>query len=86
MSTLVAVYNSDGCVGRCDAKCYNAKGDKCTCICGGANHGKGMRQAVENTARLASKWIDEYCREHPGTTAQLSLDLAYPQEVAHDSG
>lgn len=24
MTTLLAVYDSDGCVGRCDAKCYDA--------------------------------------------------------------
>lgn len=27
---------------RCDSRCYNAKGDHCTCICGGKNHGKGQ--------------------------------------------
>lgn len=47
--TLIAVYNSDGCVGRCDAKCYNATSHECDCICGGANHGAGQQQAVANT-------------------------------------
>ena len=23
----------------CDSKCHEAKGDKCTCICGGKYHG-----------------------------------------------
>jgi len=49
MTTLIAVYNSSGLVGRCDAKCYNAKHPVCTCICGGANHGQGLQKAVENT-------------------------------------
>lgn len=50
MTTLIAVYNSDGCVGRCDAKCYMATGwtTRCTCICGGANHGAGEMRAREN--------------------------------------
>jgi hypothetical protein len=26
---------------RCDARCHHAKGDKCRCICGGRNHGRG---------------------------------------------
>ncbi len=30
--TLFAVYNSEGCVGRCDAKCYNATSGDCTCV------------------------------------------------------
>lgn len=25
---------------QCDERCWNAKGDKCHCVCGGANHGK----------------------------------------------
>jgi hypothetical protein len=51
MATLIAVYNSDGCVGRCDATCYNAKHKKCTCICGGKNHGVGQYQAEWNIMR-----------------------------------
>ena len=64
--TLIAVYNSDGCVGRCDAKCYNATSDECTCICGGANHGAGKQQAVENTRELVDTWIDDWKDKHPG--------------------
>ena len=30
---------------QCDSRCLNAKGNDCTCSCGGANHGKG--HAVE---------------------------------------
>jgi hypothetical protein len=26
---------------KCDARCTNAKGHKCECSCGGANHGRG---------------------------------------------
>lgn len=33
---------------RCDAKCYNAKGKKCKCICGAINHGKVIDFAIEN--------------------------------------
>ena len=34
----IAVRHSDTVV--CDAKCYNAKSDGCTCSCDGENHGK----------------------------------------------
>lgn len=48
MSTLIAVYNSEGCVGRCDAKCHDATSSGCHCICGGTNHGVGHDQAERN--------------------------------------
>jgi len=31
MTTLIAVYTSDGCAGRCDARCYNAAEAACEC-------------------------------------------------------
>lgn len=60
MATLIAVYNSEGLVGRCDARCYNADGGRCECICGGANHGKGHAKAAENVARQAREMIEAY--------------------------
>jgi hypothetical protein len=63
MTTLIAVYNSEGCVGRCDAKCYNAQSLECDCICGGANHGAGIDKAVENTREMVENWIPEYAKE-----------------------
>lgn len=69
MATLIAVYDSDGCVGRCDARCYNAKHDHCNCVCGGKNHQKGFAQAVENVRELAEKeldaCIDAYLAQRP---------------------
>ncbi|MCG3209846.1 MAG: hypothetical protein FOGNACKC_03473 [Anaerolineae bacterium] len=63
MTTLIAVYTSDGCVGRCDAKCYNATSAECDCVCGGANHGAGFQQAAENTRQMASDWLQRYAQE-----------------------
>ena len=39
MATLTAVYSSEGCIGRCDARCYEAYDRRRTCICGGRKHG-----------------------------------------------
>ena len=58
MTTLIAVHNSEGCVGRCDAKCYEAHEPDCDCICGGGNHGVGLRQ--ENVAELAGMEREVY--------------------------
>ena len=41
---LIEVWNSEGLVGRCDARCYNAKEVHCECICGGKNHGAGLQR------------------------------------------
>jgi transketolase len=52
MTTVLAVYNSEGCVGRCDANCHQARSADCDCICGGKNHGKGLQQAIANNHEL----------------------------------
>ena len=67
MSTLIAVYNSEGCQGRCDAKCYDAIGDDCDCICGGLNHGKGIQTATKNLSQVIEKMdenLDLFCEQH----------------------
>jgi len=52
MTTIIIRKNKDGVViGRCDARCYNAKGKKCHCVCGGDNHGKGLNAAIMQTSR-----------------------------------
>jgi hypothetical protein len=58
--TLIAIYNSEGCVGRCDAQCYDAKHLDCDCVCGGANHGKGEAQAMANTIAHGRRWAREF--------------------------
>lgn len=73
MTTLIAMYNSDGCVGRCDAKCYEATDPQCTCICGGANHGAGRAQAFENTRVMADKWIQAVKEKDPDLVARFEV-------------
>ncbi len=59
MTALIAVYTGDGCAGRCDAKCYNAWGPECHCICQGANHGAGKQEAIDNTREMAESWLED---------------------------
>lgn len=79
MTALISVYNSDGCVGRCDAKCYDADSDECDCICGGKNHGAGLAAARENTAELAEGWLERWAESQgldvKGLTASAQGDL-----------
>lgn len=69
--TLIHVGNSSGTVGRCDAKCYDATGPDCDCICGGRNHGKGLEPAVDN----ARECFAEILKEHPEATPWLDSSL-----------
>jgi hypothetical protein len=90
MTTLITVGNSSGVVGRCDAKCYNAKGGRCKCVCGGANHGAGLAAAQENTNAHAAEWIKTFSQENPHLNiicaeASLSLPL-FSSEREADNG
>lgn len=42
LKSIKGTYSKDH---KCDARCLNARGHKCTCSCGGMNHGR--RYAVE---------------------------------------
>ena len=59
MTTLIEVRDKDGhLTRRCDARCYNAKGPKCRCVCDGVNHGVGLIEAKAWT-RLCSIYLKE---------------------------
>jgi hypothetical protein len=73
VTTLIAVYNSEGCQGRCDAKCYAAREPECECICGGRNHGADPDQAVCNTRELAQGWSSK-----PAPPARTSRTPSWP--------
>lgn len=59
MTTLIATYTGNGLTGRCDAKCYNAWGPECHCICGGSNHSAGIQEATDNTRELPPSWYEQ---------------------------
>ncbi len=77
MTTLIATYNGDGCTGRCDAKCYNAWGPDCHCICQGGNHGIGRQQAIASTLDLPGSWF-----EQAGSAGQIITVLGSPEMPA----
>ena len=77
MTTVLAVYNSDGCVGRCDAKCHDAKpGAPCDCICGGANHGAGLAIAMANNREalgLRPEDLEAFAKAHGYSAEDLRV-------------
>lgn len=78
--TLMSCGNSDG-VRRCDERCYGATGGTCDCVCGGANHGKGLAQALQNTAKLAEELLDQHGYEIEVTDACHQQDMFLKPEV-----
>jgi len=57
MTTLIAITNIAGLRRQCHAECYSAKGNHCTCICRGVNHGVGLHQALLNTRQMHAQWL-----------------------------
>jgi len=49
MATLMTFRSASGQSERCDAKCYDARENKCVCCCRGRNHGAGFVKAFKNT-------------------------------------
>lgn len=77
MTTLITAGNSEGIYGRCDAKCYNATGGSCHCICGGMNHGQGEATARELTATMT----DAMLRAIEAKGGSISAELRQGQLV-----
>jgi hypothetical protein len=54
MVTVLQVWDNERRRWRaCDARCYDGKGKRCRCVCGGANHGKGLEEVVEGLDEVA---------------------------------
>lgn len=65
MTTLITATKRDGSTRRCTAKCYNAKGKSCTCICGGRYHGIGFNPDKEPSSL---GFLENLGRRHPDFT------------------
>ncbi len=79
MTTAIAVYNSEGCVGRCDARCHYATSPECDCICGGRLHGTGRNAIAQNTrdllgAELAAE-LEAFARRNGYDVAELRAEF-----------
>lgn len=46
---ILLTYSDDETTRKCDARCYDATGGICECICGGMNHSAGVEEAISNT-------------------------------------
>lgn len=75
MVTLITVGNNPEGKRRCDAKCYDAMGPECDCVCGGVNHGKGLAEAQANVQELAELQVDQIAEIHGVSAGDLKIQL-----------
>ena len=90
MTTAIVVSNSDGIVGRCDAKCHNASSPDCDCICGGRLHGSGARAIEQNTRDwLGDDWrekLEKFAELHGLDPATLTVESVFEQKSLFEGG
>jgi hypothetical protein len=79
MATLITYHSSGGDSGRCDARCYNANHAKCSCICGGSNHGVGLERALDNARDRAESWVEQ-ARANGQDVASFEVAMIAQQE------
>jgi hypothetical protein len=79
---------------RCDARCYNAKGGKCNCICGGRNHCAGEQKALDNVRTMFAPVVlcihdkilgtcDEGCTKPKGRVGDVEVTRAALRRLRH---
>ena len=77
MTALLIVYRGRDVVRMCDAACYDADHDRCTCVCSGTNHRAGYERALVNARQLAEEWADRARRQDPGVDVQLDTSVQH---------
>lgn len=56
---LISEVGEIGKVRQCDARCYDAHGPKCDCVCGGSNHGRGLAGALRNMEGMILELLED---------------------------
>lgn len=72
MPTLMQWSNSDGILGRCDAKCHDAAEPACDCMCGGRYHGAARQGVLDE--RIRTHW-DEIVEAAQARAQAEGVDL-----------
>lgn len=78
MATIISFGDGTGHRRQCSAKCYDAKGHKCSCLCGGRNHGVGPERAAQNAQHPSDEWVQEL-QTMIGTTEVVRLNALADQ-------
>lgn len=75
---VLGQLKSNGNQRRCDARCYDATGKKCKCICGGVNHGVGKDTAISNSHNIIKDMEKEDAINFYAVPHQLTLKYTQP--------
>jgi len=78
---LIEVRNSDGVIGRCDARCYDAGKPECDCCCGGINHGVGRKRAMDHTRGITEAALRAKCGERESDNSVAVRKFAVQGEL-----
>lgn len=65
---ILTVIDEEGKQQTCNERCYDAYDPKCTCVCKGLNHGKGLIVAREQTFELFESILNNL---GPGCTVKI---------------
>ena len=84
--TLITLRTKTGTTRSCSARCHDAKGKRCNCICGGMLHGVGLDAGIDvirqADARLMER-LTEIGRPH---FHPVQLTLGLNTEGGQDTG
>jgi hypothetical protein len=69
VTALITIRMGGSVVQACDARCYGAKHEPCTCVCAGECHGVGLVEAIAIIRRRHPEWIAA-----AGEDAEAELD------------
>lgn len=86
MTTIISVYNSHGLVGRCDARCHNAKEPECDCVCGGSFHGTRLQMMpidIPDLVNLARAWAAKHLDEVRDVEIEIQALFPFVTEESH---
>lgn len=68
-------------IGCCSRHCYDDEDFRCTCICGGVNHGVGRRQAARNVLDgIKVDWSATWAKL-PKSTCQVIIPRGTQQQA-----
>lgn len=78
MATVMSWHNSEGCKGRCDAKCHNAETPECNCMCGGAYHGSKRKGTFDKIQAVHAEFI---IKEATKRAAGLGFEIEFTEHA-----
>jgi hypothetical protein len=72
---------------KCDSRCLNARGRKCTCSCGGMNHGRGHAVQVQPISeRMTSREVAEQPAAERRLVAEQTEAVRNPKQHIGEIG